>query len=59
MTESDRGTATLLARLGRARIGEDRARSWIEQGVVKVAGETVSDADAVVPWPTAWTLSPS
>ncbi|WP_433800614.1 hypothetical protein [Actinomycetospora sp. CA-084318] len=53
--------ATLLERLTGAGIGEERARSVITAGGVRVAGheEPVTDPEASVPWPTPWELLPS
>ena len=57
--QPDQRPAPLAERLRSAGIGEERARTAITQGRVRVADDIVTDPDTPVPWPTPWIVLPS
>ena len=49
---------TLLGRLAAAGIDLDRARQWLADGAVSVAGEVVTNPDHPAPPGTRWMINP-
>lgn len=49
---------TLLVRMTSAGISDERACGHIARGVVRVAGEPVTDPELALPWPTRWVVGP-
>ena len=56
---ADQVPTTVLDRMLKAGLSEDRARKWIEIGAVHVDGVTAENVDHPAPWPSSWVIKPS
>jgi hypothetical protein len=59
LEDHDHRPPTVLRRLVRAGISEERARTWIASGGARVGGELVTDPDFPAPPPARVVLHPA